>query len=122
MSDSPTVELLEKHRKEREGKEDKPAYSLTRDSRQSITLDLHFRNGKRKSRGYHHLMDIDLESPAEMMLRFTHMTITLTGRNLLPLYKALSDHRVRTITETGEEQDNLPEEETVIYKIAVGEE
>ncbi len=119
MTDSPTIELLEKHRnKSKKPEDDNSFFTPTRDSRQAIMLEFILRNGKRHSWGYPYLNYVGFESAAEVQIGFTGLSpITIEGRNLLPLYKGLLEHRIRNIREAGELPDDLPEDKTVIYKI-----
>jgi hypothetical protein len=67
---------------------------------QEISLELVKLRGERRAPEYAYLMDklID-ETAEEIILLFTTCTVTIRGRNLLPLFRGVKDHIVALIRE-----------------------
>ncbi len=87
---------------------------------QEISLELVKLKGNRRAPEYAYLMDkmID-ENAEEVMLLFTTCTVTLRGRNLLPLFRGIKDHTIALIREANPLYDVSPKPVTFISEIII---
>lgn len=87
---------------------------------QEISLELVKLKGNRRAPEYAYLMDklID-ENAEEIILIFTTCTVTIRGRNLLPLFRGIKDHTVALIREANPRYDVAAEPVTFIGEIVI---
>lgn len=86
---------------------------------QQIMLELRFRNGNRLGLGYSYLVSVTFNPSEGIQFDFTGHRVTVTGSNLLPLFKGLLVHKVGSIREADPRAE--PEDPTapVVDSIAV---
>lgn len=65
-------------------------------------LDFEQADGTRMALPYHHLNKATLEGGATLTLMFSDEVITITGRRLEPLYRAILGHRAGRISADGQ--------------------
>lgn len=87
---------------------------------QEISLELVKLRGERRAPEYAYLMDklID-ENAEEIILLFTTCTVTVRGRNLLPLFRGIKDHTVALIREENPLYDVSSQPVTFISEIII---
>jgi hypothetical protein len=86
--------------------------TVSADRQQKIMLVLWFIKGYAKAKAYSYLTDIDFDPSSGIVLTFVDSEVKITGRNLQPLFLALSAQRVQSI----QEMDDLHAEATVEAK------
>ena len=126
MSDSDTgikrssaLEKILKHpalRREPEEDEPESAYDEARvRSRDSLTLELRFANGRRSGFSYVGLTETDFDPGDEgetITLRFHNANVIVNGQALGELYEKLLDQRARFIQEGSEAVEELRQRNT----------
>lgn len=87
---------------------------------QEISLELVKLKGNRRAPEYAYLMDklID-ENAEEMILLFTTCTVTIRGRNLLPVFRGIKDHTVALIREANPLYDVFSQPVTFVSEIII---
>jgi hypothetical protein len=87
------------------------------------TLTFRLKDGSQFAKPYHWLGEIEFDPSTGIRLRFSDTTITLSGRNLAPLFTLLCDYKVRWVLEADRPTALLvPESGTVIEAIERGAE
>jgi hypothetical protein len=81
-------------------------------------LDIVQRNGDRQALPYPYLVKVKLIGNAKLELTFTEEVVTLTGRNLGPVYQQLLLHAVWRIEESSTGFDD-PQQESWIETVTV---
>ncbi len=103
-------------------------YGLTKDNQsQSPSLIVKKRDGNQIAFNYQYLSKTMEFNPSEgIMMSFTDpngsVTVHIEGRNLLPLWDALSWHKITFITESTGKSDTTPENELCVTEISIREE
>lgn len=72
-------------------------------------LDVQLGNGNRVALPYATLLKVTLDPSSGMTLHYPNEEITLRGRRLEALYKAIAQHRVTTVRESGSRHDLIDE-------------
>jgi hypothetical protein len=81
-------------------------------------IDICLRTGNRQSMPYAYLVMVKIVGNAQLEMVFTEVTVTVSGRNLLPLYLHLLEHSVERIEESGTGFDD-PKHATHIASITI---
>lgn len=100
---------------------ERPSFSLASptDAR-LLMLDFQSRGGDAIAMAYSYLQTVRFDPSVGLTLSFTTHSVTLMGRNLNELYKALLDQIVRRIEEQGE-HDREPDGAPVVSRIRIDE-
>lgn len=72
----------------------------------ALMLDLVQRDGTRTALSYSYLVSIRFEAGGALTLEFVGHTVTISGRNLEPVYIALKGHTAQRIAESASEFDD----------------
>lgn len=94
------------------------AYSLVRGGH-GLMLEVRYKNGNYAAFSYSYLVGINFDASGEMRIRFAGNKLTITGRNLKPVFDGLLHHSIGYLREMDIERDNLPETETFIDSITL---
>ncbi len=86
-----------------------------------IMLDLRFKTGDCVALPYSFLNVIQFSRSRGIRLSFGGHKVTVTGRNLEPLYRGLRDHRITWIQESEEALDVGGADETVVARLQLEE-
>ena len=87
----------------------------------AIELDLVLRNGDHWGFPYSYKPAMHFDRSEGITIYYSSHKVTIKGRNLLPIYKALVAHNAREIREQDTEFDDLPERATVVTSIRIEE-
>jgi hypothetical protein len=91
-------------------------------SREALMLDVHLTDGTIVSFDYAHLAKSKLLPDGKMVLRFGSDEVAAEGKNLLPLYTSITEHRARYIKEGTDAQSQLKAQDAPhIEKITITE-
>jgi hypothetical protein len=107
-----------------EPEESSGAFSvISADRQQKLMIDFRRLNGNRKALAYSYLVACDFDPSEAIKLDFSGYAVTITGRNMGPLYDGLVAQRVAVVREMdGLQADaNLPAKATVVTSIKVTE-
>lgn len=85
----------------------------------ALELDLVLRGGDHWGFQYAYKPVMHFDASGIITLYFMNHTVTIKGRNLLPIFQALLDHSAREISEQETEFDSLPDGATAIDSIKV---
>lgn len=105
-----------------EPEEDRPAFSMVSADRQrKVMVEFRTKDGNAKARSYSFLAGIDFNPSKGIAMDFSTDKVTITGRNLRPLFDGLVAQRVAVVREMDDLQAeaNLPDEATVVLKIEI---
>jgi hypothetical protein len=87
-----------------------------------VSLRLRFLKGHRRALPYYLLQDVVFEPDEGILLVFAHCRVKIKGRNLVPLFDRLADHKVRYVREMDAlAAEGFSDGETVITHIEVEE-
>src|SRR5580698_3901134 len=79
---------------------DEEAYStVSADRQQKIMVVLWFKTGNATAKPYSYLTGIDFNPSTGIVINFVESDVRITGRNLEPLFAALTAQRVQSIQE-----------------------
>ncbi len=97
------------------------AFKLGGDHRFEVMVTFRFRNGNMRSLGYSFLVGLDFNPSRSLVMEFSGgQTVTLTGRNLTPLFKALAAHKVMSVWEVDPLAEPAEDAATVVNAIDFG--
>lgn len=85
----------------------------------AVTLDFRFKTGDSENFPYSYLVRMRFDKSGIITLKFSDTKVTITGRNLLGLYDALSVHKVRWIQEGDDRYNERSESEPFISAIKI---
>lgn len=97
-----------------------PPHEDAGSDRQCLMLDFRYRSGDAIALSYAYLISVAFDRSKGIALEFSGYRVTVAGRNLVSLYRALLDHRAAHIDESGEmAAAGAPDGATVITRITV---
>jgi hypothetical protein len=117
----PTPPALSPEQPGEDGAEGYQAYKTGGDHRFEVMVTFRFHNGNLRALGYSYLVGLDFDPSKNLVLEFTNRTVTITGRNLTPLFKALAAHKVMWICEADPLSEPTEDAATVVNGIDFGE-
>ncbi len=97
------------------------AYKIGGDHRFEVMVTFRLKNGNFRALGYSYLIGLDFNPSKQLVMEFTSVTVTITGRNLTPLFKALAAHKVVWISEVDAVSEPTEDAATVVNAISFGE-
>jgi len=94
---------------------------ISADRMQKLMLELRFLGGNAKAFAYSYLVSASLDLSEGIRLDFSGYVVTISGRNLRPLYDGLVAQRVAVIREMDAFQAaaNMPDSDTVVTGITI---
>ena len=97
------------------------AYKTGGDQRFEVMVTFFTHDGNMRALGYSYLIGLDFDPSKALVMEFTGRTVTLTGRNLMPIFKALAAHKVVWIREADPLSEPPEDAATVVNGIEFGE-
>jgi hypothetical protein len=100
--------------------EEKRAYSIIKGrGGYLLMLEFRFKNGDGAAFGYSYFAGMSFDASGKLEIYFAGNKVTVTGRNLKPVFDGLLVHSVGFLREMDESSDSLPETETFIESIKI---
>jgi hypothetical protein len=92
------------------------------DHRFEVMVTFRLKNGNFRAMGYSYLTGLAFDPSKQLVMEFTSVKVTITGRNLTPLFKALASHKVVSIWEVDPHSEPTEDAASVVNAIVFDEE
>ncbi len=96
------------------------AFKTGGDQRFEVMVTFRLKQGNFRALGYSYLVGLDFNPSKQLVMEFTSLKVTITGRNLTPLFKALAAHKVMWIWEVDPLAEPTEDAATVVNGIEFG--
>ena len=98
------------------------AFKTGGDHRFEVMITFRLKDGNFRAMGYSYLIGLAFNPSKQLVMEFTSLKVTITGRNLAPLFKALAAHKVMWIWEVDPHSEPTEDAVSVVNAVVFDEE